>query len=97
MTTRYRKWMCHYCGHIMDAASHLTDDALVPREGDLSACIACGGAHTLHGGRWQKATEAELAGLGAEARRELTMTQLAIGEMIRVMGKPPGAKGGGRA
>lgn len=96
MTTRYRPWMCHYCGHTMDAASHLTDDAAVPREGDISACIACGGAHILCMGQWIQASEADMARLEPEVARELARIQRGIGQMVATLGRP-GGKQGGRA
>lgn len=34
---------CPYCGHKLNGATHPKDPELLPREGDLSLCVTCGG------------------------------------------------------
>lgn len=76
MTTRFKPWMCSECGHVMDAASHLTKE-VEPKEGDFSICINCGKPYRLAGWKWRPATSADLAELPPESRRELAMLQAA--------------------
>lgn len=39
--------MCGRCGHVHNAASHLEDETLVPKTGDISICIECTAVHVL--------------------------------------------------
>jgi len=66
--TRERPWMCHACGHGMDAATLAYDNDLsgvAPDDGDYSICIRCGEPHIRYGGAWRKVTPAELADMHA--------------------------------
>jgi len=93
--TRFDSWMCGACGYVMDAAGPLDGDA-TPTEGDLAICMNCGTPFTLDAGKWRKATEAELAELSPEERRDLTEHQMARAA-ARLPDLSKRSKRGGRA
>jgi hypothetical protein len=85
-------WLCHHCGHMLDAASSLFHD-VAPKEGDVSACINCGSPLILRAGRFAPLTAADWGELEPEVRRELTQTQLMIAHMHATIGRPGEDKG----
>jgi len=68
--------MCWSCGYVADAASSARDERAVPKQGDLSICLNCGAAQVRDGERWRQMTDAELAGLSPEERRDLAEHQI---------------------
>ncbi len=74
--TRYPPWLCHKCGYMMDAASHMREP-VTPKEHDLSLCLNCGALYVLHSERWTPITPAERDGLDPELKRELTEMEIA--------------------
>jgi hypothetical protein len=90
--TRERPWMCHACGHVMDAATLAYDNDLsgvAPDDGDYSICIRCGEPHIRYGGAWRKVTPAELADMHPDNRRQVTILQARFATATRA------ARGGG--
>jgi hypothetical protein len=84
-TTRERPWMCHACGHVMDAASLAYQNDLPntkPEHGDYSICIRCGEPHTRDGSTWRKMTAAELADMHPDNRRQVTILQAAFATRV---------------
>lgn len=39
---RYKEQHCPSCNHILDAATHIENDEVIPSEGDYSICMYCG-------------------------------------------------------
>ena len=75
--TRYQPWQCGRCGHWMDAASHVTEK-IVPKEGDISVCVACAEPYKLYGDCWVPLSDDELISLTLEEKRDLSRLQLAL-------------------
>jgi hypothetical protein len=69
-TTRYPGWMCWSCGYMANAI----DGA--PVQGDMAVCLNCGAAAVLDSKQWRQMTDAELASLDPEERRDLAEHQV---------------------
>jgi hypothetical protein len=84
--TRERPWMCHACGHVMDAASLAFQNDLAtiePDDGDWSICIRCGEPHIRDGVAWRKATPAELDDMHPDNRQQVTLLQARFAATVK--------------
>lgn len=51
---------CPECGHALTIATHIKDDSIKPKDGDISFCINCGSANMFTGVGIVKINESEL-------------------------------------
>lgn len=87
--TRYQRWQCRRCGHWMDAAIHATEK-IVPKEGDLSVCVACAEPYHLVGESWVVLDDDDLINLTLKEKQDLSRLQLALRKWHRSRkGGPP--------
>lgn len=54
------KETCPYCGHMVDAATEVTNDGDKPEEGDLMVCFYCGGVSALDADNHHRKLDMEL-------------------------------------
>ena len=62
----------------MDAASHPTEDGLLPSEGDLAICLKCAEPFVLENDRWRLITDDELIAMPLEHKKTLFKMQAVV-------------------
>ena len=82
VTTHYAPFACWNCGKVMDAASHV-DGKSVPKDGDVSVCLACAEVMILDDGTWRRITDDELIEMPLEDKKILSGMQQLVREFIR--------------
>ena len=78
METRYRPWLCHHCGVLLDTVGVVRGADAVPGQGDMAVCIGCGTPSRLDGKTWRPLHLDELAALAPAERRDIAEYQLAL-------------------
>jgi hypothetical protein len=78
--TRYRPWLCHHCGVVLDTVGVVRGEDAVPEQVDLAVavCIGCGAPSRLDAGAWRPMRSDELAALTPAERRDIAEHQLAL-------------------
>ena len=51
--TRYRPWLCHHCGVVLDTVGVVRGADAVPEQVDVAVCIGCGAPSRLEVGAWR--------------------------------------------
>jgi hypothetical protein len=87
MSHRTKPWLCHACGHLLNAVSEVGGEDIAPVEGDLTMCIGCGAFYTLQGDAWARLTLAQYAALTPDERDLLIRMRVALERMPREGGR----------
>lgn len=83
---RIDEWDCVFCGYTMDAIDSVTDDdPQDANDGDIAVCLRCAEVYTLHGTKFEPITDDELIELPLEVKEKLSLIQLAIRNIDRVV------------
>lgn len=78
-TTRVKPSLCPLCGHMLSAASSITNPRAAPKPGDTTVCISCALVFVFELDMTiRPMNEEELAALTPRQRRELGRTVMAV-------------------
>ena len=75
METRYRPWLCHHCGVLLDTVGVVRGADAVPEQVELAVTVCIG---YLDGHAWRPLRADELAALAPAERRDIAEYQLAL-------------------
>jgi hypothetical protein len=73
--TRYRPWLCHHCGVLLDTVGVVRGVDAVPEQVELAVAVCIG---YLDGHAWRPLWADELAALAPAERRDIAEHQLAL-------------------
>lgn len=87
---REAAWTCVRCGEHMNAATPVSDDKAVPKDGDGSMCLYCGAPYERRSRHWRLMTADQIAALPPAIGAILLRVQIARTEWAK---QNPGGKG----